>query len=151
MDSLILVGEFDEKNGRPLLEGTLYIPRLRVGLKIDFLVDTGADITTLSPVDGSDMGVDYDALIESTMSVRGVGGVGETYVEKAILVFNEPGKAICWYHLSLDILQPQVHLEEIPSLLGRDILNRMHIRYSFPTNTLTFHVETADRIIPIPR
>ena len=150
MDSLILVGAFDEKTGRPFLKATLYLPRLRLQLEIDFLVDTGTDTTTLSPSDGHEMGLNYDDLTQISIPSIGVGGISERYVEQAVVMFDDVDRMVCMYSIDLDILEPQPQIQRLPSLLGRDILNRMHIRYSFPTNTLTFHVETADRIIPLP-
>ena len=150
MDSLILVGAFDEKTGRPFLKATLYLPRLRLQLDIDFLVDTGADITTLSPNDGHEMGLDYDALTQISVPSIGVGGISERYVEQAVVMFDDVDRMVCMYSIDLDILEPQPHIERLPSLLGRDILHRMQIHYSYPTNSLTFQIETADRIIPLP-
>ena len=147
---MILRGSFQKSSGRPFLEGTLFIPRLHVGFRMPFLVDTGADKTTLSPHDGLRIGVNYDALLGYALPTRGIGGFSETYVEKAVIIFDESDDTGCMYHIDLDILKPQAHLAGIPSLLGRDILNHWHIRYSHPTNTLSFQVEDADQMITLP-
>ena len=120
-------------------------------MDIDFLVDSGSGSTTLSPYDGAEMGVHYDSLNMHSAAIVGIGGLSEAYIERANLLFTASDKTVYIYRIGLLILKPKTHLEEIPSLLGRDILHRMQIHYSYPTNTLTFQVETADRIIPIPR
>ena len=97
------------------------------------------------------MGLNYDDLTQISVPSIGVGGISEIYVERAVIMFDESEETGCVYRVDLDILKPQSHIQRLPSLLGRDILHRMQIHYSYPTNTLTFHVETADRIIPIPR
>ena len=47
----MLVGKFDE-SGKPHLRGIIVLPRLSKSIYINFLVDTGADITLLTPSDG---------------------------------------------------------------------------------------------------
>lgn len=143
---MILQGRFGDTSGRPYLEGRLHIPRLRLVTDISFLVDTGADSTTLLPDDAKKMGLDFSALTINSHPSKGVGGFSEGYVEQALLVFNDPGRSICWYNLDLDILKPDEHLREMPSLLGRDVLNRMKMCYSPPTNSLSFQATGADRI-----
>lgn len=53
---MIVKGSFDPTDGRPYVQGLLLIPRWRKLSRIDFLVDTGSDVTTLSPGDGTRMG-----------------------------------------------------------------------------------------------
>ena len=97
------------------------------------------------------MGLDYDALQENPISSYGVGGISESYMESALLLFSGPGNAMCWYRLDLDLLAPDEHILGLPSLLGRDVLNHWHMRYSYPTNSLTFNVGSADQIVPLTR
>ncbi len=147
---MILHGEFDEETGRPLLEGTLSVPRFRLSLKIPFLVDTGSDRTILSPRDGESMGLDYGALDATPFPSVGIGGVEEGFVEQATLMFEGTDNTTFMYFIPLHILKPNAHLEELPSLLGRGVLRNWHMRYSPPTKTLTFQVASADRTIRSP-
>ena len=49
----MLRGRFGHANKRPYIQGRLFIPRLEVWSDVSFLVDTGADKTSLLPADGS--------------------------------------------------------------------------------------------------
>ena len=142
----MLVGRFGKTSGRPYLEGRLLIPRLRVNVGISFCVDTGADSTTLMPGDGNYIGLDYSTLNLSDQSM-GISGTIDSCKENAIVVFSERGLVIHGYDIDLTIIKPDRKmpgLNRLPSLLGRDILNRWTMRYSPPTNRLTFKVVTSD-------
>ena len=71
----MLRGRFGDTSKRPYLEGRLLIPRLRVWSDISFLVDTGADKTTLLPADSLKMGLDYNTLTKSSDPAIGIGGI----------------------------------------------------------------------------
>ncbi len=49
----MLRGRFGHANKRPYIQGRLFIPRLEIWSDVSFLVDTGADKTSLLPADGS--------------------------------------------------------------------------------------------------
>ena len=139
----MLRGWFGDTSGRPFLEGRLFIPRLGLRSDISFLVDTGSDKTTLLPADALRMGIDYALLQASPVPAVGIGGTSRTFVEPAVAVFDEPGVAIYAYRIELEILAPgDDALATAPSLLGRDILRHWLMRYSPPTNRLTFRVPT---------
>jgi hypothetical protein len=112
-------------------------------------VDTGADKTVLLPTDAIKMELDYDALQEDSQPSVGIGGFSYNFVGPAIITFNEPRKAIQAYQIDLLIIEPEVALMELPSLLGRDILNQWRMRYSPTSNRLTFDVITADFTFPL--
>ena len=142
----MLVGGFGKTSGRPYLEGRLLIPRLRINAGIWFCVDTGADSTTLMPRDGNKIGIDYSTLNKSDQSM-GISGAIDSYKEDAIVVFSEQGLVIHGYDIALTVIKPdpkKTGLNRLPSLLGRDILNRWTMRYSPTTNRLTFKVITSD-------
>ena len=61
----MLQGRFGDTSGRPYLEGRFYIPRLGVQGNISFLVDTGADSTTLLPADANKLNIDHSELGKS--------------------------------------------------------------------------------------
>ena len=142
----MLVGRFGNITGRPYLRGRLLIPRLRVNAYIWFCVDTGADNTTLMPLDGHNIALDYSMLNESYQSV-GISGAIDSCKERAIVAFEERGSVIYGYDIDLTVIKPDPErpgLNGLPSLLGRDILNRWTMHYSPTTNSLTFEVITAD-------
>ena len=145
----MLRGRFGDTSGAAFIEGRLFIPRLNIQSNISFCVDTGADKTVLLPTDAIKMELDYDALQEDSQPSVGIGGFSYNFVEPAIITFNEPRKAIQAYQIDLLIIEPEVALMELPSLLGRDILNQWRMRYSPTSNRLTFDVITADFTFPL--
>ena len=145
----MLRGRFGHANKRPYIQGRLFIPRLEIWSDVSFLVDTGADKTSLLPADGSRMGLSYDQLMKSPIPSVGIGGISRSYTEESIVLFNEPGKALYTYEIAIEIVGPDDHIMDIPSLLGRDILNRWRMDYSPTTDELTFQVITADHTIPL--
>ena len=142
----MLIGRFEDATGRPYLDGHLLIPRLRIDIGISFCVDTGADNTTLMPGDGNNIGIDYSTLNKSNQSI-GISGAIDSYKQRAILAFTEQGQIIHGYDIDLTIIAPDPErpgINRLPSLLGRDILNRWTMHYSPTTDSLTFKVETTD-------
>ena len=142
----MLFGRFGNTTGRPYIEGHLLIPRLRINVRVWFCVDTGADNTVLMPRYGNNIGLDYSMLNESYQSV-GISGAIDSCKERAIIAFSEQGPVIYGYDIDLTIIKPDPEkpgLNGLPSLLGRDILNRWTMHYSPTTNSLTFEVITAD-------
>ncbi len=53
----MIIGGFDEY-GRPFIRGRLSIPRLDINSEIDFLLDTGADVTCLHSGDLRQIGTE---------------------------------------------------------------------------------------------
>ena len=145
----MLRGRFGHANKPPYIQGRLFVPRLKIWSDVSFLVDTGADKTTLLPADGLRMGLNYDTLIRSPIPSVGIGGISRSYTEESVVLFNEPGKALYVYEIALEIVGSDDHFMDIPSLLGRDILNRWRMNYSPTTDELTFQVITADHTISL--
>jgi hypothetical protein len=100
---------------------------------VEFLVDTGATRTTISDKEVIRLGLDYAELDKLQAGVFGVGGTVDTYIlEDAKLMFNA-GKMI--QQLPLEQLYILKHsalndkILRIPSVLGRDILNKYSLIY----------------------
>ena len=141
-------GRYGDTSGRPYLEGRLIFPRLRIQGDISFLVDTGADASLLTPLDGRRLGIDYSTL-NGDAEAWGIGGLSHNFLEEAILVFSEPGVALYLYTMDLDIAVPSPEIpDDLPSLLGRDILDHWRMTYSPLKKNLTFKVLEADHTIP---
>ncbi len=140
----MIVGRFVNTTGRPYVGGRLLLPRLRLSTNLSFLVDTGADISTLMPADGLKMGIDYGSLISSTV-VGGMGGYSECFQESAVLGFDEPNRNLLrYYFITLLIPKAQPDLMKLPPILGRDVLDRWHMAYDPSRGTLKFTVRSAD-------
>jgi hypothetical protein len=144
----VLRGRFGDTSGRPYIEGRLFFPRLKIGSNISFCVDTGADRSVLMPGDGKRMRLDYSKLKGSNPSV-GVGGICHNYVESALVVFSEPKRYLHVYDIALQVSAPDSEIMDLPSLLGRDILNKWRMIYNPSKNRLFFEVISADVTVPI--
>lgn len=105
---------------RPFVHGR--VSTGRVVRNVYFRVDTGADITVLSPRDAVSMALDLGSLPRS--DTVGVGGTAATVVAPATITF---GRQV--FPIALRVLLPRQPNEEetfqtVPSLLGRDILSQ---------------------------
>lgn len=146
----MLRGRFGDTTGAPQIEGRLLIPRLKINGHVSFLVDTGADTTTLMPMDGAWLGLDYSKLRNAAKAI-GVGGLATLYKEPAFLVFSEPRTKNYLYSIDISVLEPKPATSKTPSLLGRDILNRWRMSYNATTKRLFFKVLSADATQAVPK
>jgi len=144
----VLRGRFGNTSGRPYIEGRLILSRLGIRSDISWLVDTGADRSLLLPDDGDRMNIDYAKLTGDEESV-GIGGLSHNFVEPAILVFAEPNRFLHVYTLDLTISPPDPDLRDMPSLLGRDVLDQWRITYNPTKQYLGCRVLSADITIPL--
>lgn len=137
-------GRFGNTSGAPHVEGLLTLPDLGVSANVSFLADTGAFKTTLMPMTGQSMGIDYSQFVYTTQ-VFGVGGASRSLPYDASLVFLDPDRQILWaYDIDLVIIAPKPDLSRAPSLLGRDILDRWRMVCDKARGKVTFTVRSAD-------
>ena len=94
------------------------------------------------------MGLPYD-LLRSPQTTVGVGGPVECCPEAALLAFHEDANQIRVYELDIDVLRSDPTTSELPSLLGRDILDCWRMIYAPSMNQLEFEVLKSDATIPI--
>jgi predicted aspartyl protease len=134
-----LIGWFSA--GRPFVDARIVMRRLGIEGTVSFFVDTGADRTILQPLDARDLHLDITRLTGAAR-MFGLGGIVTNFVEPASLVF-ETNETIYAYRLDLVIARP-ADGPQLPSLLGRDILNRWHMTYRPIDNRLEFEVASAD-------
>ena len=112
----------------PYVEGSVRITRWRVEAAVRFLVDTGADTTTLNAEATRSLGIAPAQLAQGQqVAVSGVGGV-TAYVREPAVVRLYDDAAAEWRSFStmLDIHAGEEEDEtaSLPSLLGLDVLNR---------------------------
>ena len=133
------------------MEGRVLIPRFGIDAKVSFLVDTGADTSLIAPADAKQMAIDYSRLAAPVESL-GIGGKALSHPVEGSLVFTDPGRFHYLYHLaSIDVAVPDPEIDEMPSLLGRDVLDRWRMAYDPVKNELSFLVRSWDSVLPIPR
>ena len=140
----MIIGEFDDW-GRPYVEGLVIIPRLNVREVVTFLLDTGADGTCLHPRDARRARMPFNQLENRTTS-KGIGGSSSYFREPAILAFADKPQTR-FYGLELSIAEPHKSNEELPSLLGRDVINHWYMQYDPAVTKLECTVRYADHTL----
>ena len=139
----MIAGWFDTRE-RPTVRARLIIPRMGVDGRIDFLVDTGATLTSLHPDDGQRIGCPFDEL-RNARNMVGVGGSSQYFLEPAVVVLYGEN-SVRPLNVELLVSKPQPPstsdphpvVNRLPSLLGRDVLNRLRMDYDFPSGRLEF-------------
>ena len=133
-----MIASYFSARGTPHVEARLYLPRLHIVGRVNFLVDTGATDTLLHPRDGSNLGVPFEELIDPAER-RGIGGTRTYYGEPAVVLLLDDDS---WrrFDVELYISPPQAVSGALPSLLGRDVLNQIRMDYYFPSGRLEFTV-----------
>ena len=111
----------------PYVEAEVHILRLGLRGKVNFLIDTGADATSLHPGDLGNLGITSRALRQERIEVNGVGGSIAYALEDAAIACYD-GEAGGWRYFPLRIqicaASDAASVQGVPSLLGRDVLNR---------------------------
>lgn len=111
------------------------------------MVDTGADESLLGVQDANRLGVTHGALAAGIPS-RGLGGVTQNLEEPALLVFLATDGMLHVYQTALDVASPGSDVNGLPSLLGRDVLDRWRMDYYPTADRLEFEVISADASRP---
>ena len=132
-------------NGSGFIEARLISKSLQLDEKVSFLVDTGASRTTLLDKDVLWLGIRYDKLTKSKSSLIGIGGtISCFFIEDSILTFRTSKKNI---HVKIPLSVAKHPLEHmpphrkiqilrLPSLLGRDIINKYKLTFDFPRKSI---------------
>jgi len=121
----MITGRFGDTTTSPYIEASVHLPRLRIRGYVSFLVDTGASGSVLMPADAKKLGVNFGRLIHPTTS-HGIGGFSEGFNEVAVVGFSD-GKHVYGFDIELEIAKRTKDNQHLPSLLGRDILNRCRL------------------------
>jgi hypothetical protein len=154
----MLHGRFGNTSGRPYISVRVVFPRLRVDItippqglaQVPFLIDTGADLTTIMPADWSRFCLDINKLT-CPFDTYGVGGKAEGFKETAMVTFLEPDACLRSYKVDIIILKPTPYIMSAPSLLGRDIIQHWAITFDKPKNSVTARVLHADNTVKVPK
>ena len=142
----MLTGRFRGTHRRPFLRGIVRVPLFGIQQPVEFLVDTGADTSALMPRDSVRLGIPFTQLARGPGSI-GIGGPSNEYVARASISFLDSDGRIHSYLLDLAIVGAGSGVDVLPSLLGRDILNRWRMVYDPSIDELSFEVHTADRTL----
>lgn len=139
----VLTGRFGDTSGRPYVEGKIGLPDFSITGGISFLVDTGADRTILMPTDWRLLGLDYSALTGTT-DIGGIGGSVTFLTTKAVIAFVIPSETVYIYEVEIAFAPDDEDYREVPSILGRDILDQWKMTYHPLQKTLEFEILKSD-------
>ena len=141
----MIAGRFER--GRPFLRGDVLVPRLGVRAVVNFLVDTGADVTCLHPKDSVPARISFSQLRNLAVN-RGIGGQSTYFVEQAILSFRDASDGLIYeYEVELYVGKPEDVSHQIPSLLGQDVLKRWRMIHDPASDKLEIQPRDSDYII----
>ena len=141
-----MITGFYNARGRPLIEGEIDL--LHCSGPVRFLLDTGADITTIMPDTGRLLGIDYGRLTFRQDAMRGVSGSIDIAAAVAEIRFVEHNGKDRRYRLNV-CLTPNIEaLEGLPSILGMDILSRWRTDLDPSRGMLRITVRSADLTLP---
>ena len=91
----MITGWYDPRNGRPFVRGLVTVHQLGIQYTVNFLVDTGADLTCLHYPDVAIARVNHQLLSRSSemIGMEGVGGSAEYFITPARVDFlNVPDR-----------------------------------------------------------
>jgi hypothetical protein len=147
----MLRGRFGDTSGQPYIEGRLLIKKLQVCSFFSFCIDTGSDDTVLLPIDSGTIPIDFSKLNEISTSCT-LNGDCNLYIIPARLQFFEP-TCIYSYDIELKIAPMNPEIMELPSIVGRNIIDHWSMNYCRIKKRLNIKVLDADLIqhyIPTP-
>jgi len=133
---LKLIGQIKGDAHRPMVMASVSAnqPKM-VRRRIEFMADTGSDITSISKKDMLAMGISYSALGRPMKNATGIGSEIQRWkVRGAILRFQgDDNKVKTYGPMDIYILKT---LNTTPSLLGRDFIIKYNLKlvYDFPNN-----------------
>ncbi len=145
----MLQGRFGDTSGRPYIAARVGLYATGRYAEVSFLFDTGADITLLMPMDSSALGVDFSAASHVRVPLNGVGGAAWGVLLQGPVAFRDADNSLYVYNLNnLIAAQPTAENVDVPSLLGRNIIDRWDVNYVPSFRTLTARVLSADFTFP---
>lgn len=129
----------------PHIKCYLRCPEKTLSGKLDFLIDTGADFTTIMPDDRQTLVIPSRYLTDGVPSMMfGVGGgTPIKYMQNITFEFKNEDAAIQTIQLErIAVLAPATQhrrlFKGVPSLLGRDILNNCAFEFTPKTVILEY-------------
>ena len=119
-------------------------PIIRVGGDVEFLLDTGADATTLLPDTSNRLGIDVRSVRSPVVHVHGVGGGVSCKSVEADISFPDESHSSGHREFSFHLVLVEGEMSGadegkglLPGLLGRDILNLCECTFNAATGRIT--------------
>ena len=142
----MILGRYGDTTGRPYIQARVKV--LERYVDVSFLVDTGADATVLSPADAGRLGHSSEMFGPRNLVVGGIGDCQALCaVVDALVIFNGETRAQV-YAVDLVVGFADDMREDLPSLLGRDVLDRWLLTYNPTASRLAAEVLDTDWSFP---
>lgn len=139
----MLHGTFGNADGSLRLEGNLILPQLGFQQQTTFVVDTGATSSCVHPRVIRTRGVDMQGVLAlPSYEISGIGGDITVFEAQGILAFQD-ANIVHLYETTIAIFDPD-DPPDIPSIVGRDILERWRMVYARAQGILEFEVLESD-------
>lgn len=128
-------------SGRPHVETFIMVPGMRtMPAAIPLLLDTGSDVSLIQPATGALLGKPTESLTP-TGSSRGVAGTLRWATVPAVMAFQEstwPWRKprMVYFQTNIAVAMPDQGNGNMPSLLGRDIIDGCRLFYDAPSGRL---------------
>ena len=123
--------------GTPYIAALIKCPDLDLAAPLRFLIDTGASRTVISDKDAVKLNLDYKKLEKLEDGLIGIGGEVETYTMNQVRLSFKSNGEVHEEELEVLVLRHQridEKVRKIPSLLGRDVLNKYAFSMSAKRN-----------------
>ena len=138
----MITGWFDY--GHPYLTGVIQIAEYGIAGPIDFMVDTGATFTCIHPKDGFLLALPYDRL-GGEVCVDSGGGKVKRWTVTAVVSFRDDNHLPVYrYEIPVLVAPYDEVSNDLPSVLGQDVLGRCKMVHDRPSGKLEFEVHSAD-------
>jgi len=137
----------------PFVQAALFSPRLNLQGLINFMIDTGADNTTLSLMDVERLNVNYRRLKRrSRVEIAGFGGDQWCYGEEAIVILRDEDANTYIFPIDVHIpVKGKKHEQReqqrrLVSVLGRDVINQCKLIVNFHEGVLEIIAPEGTRL-----
>ncbi len=118
-------------------------------MSVSFLIDTGADVTTVPPEVIQRLQIDYTQF-RNVFIASGIGGSENLFAEPAELFFHDADRGELYrYSTEVCILPLTAQYLTYPSLLGRDVINRWSMLCDPVNGALEIEIRTSDEAIKL--
>jgi len=122
---------------------------------IEFLLDSGASRTTILDNDAVKLGINYSKLGKFEKGTTGIGGVEDSYILPEVRLIFRTTEGLYEEHMKeVFVLKHEVkdreteeRIKRIPSLLGRDFLDKYIVIFHRRTRTVVISDEKQGRHI----
>jgi predicted aspartyl protease len=146
----VIRGSFEGDTARPTVTARVALTTQLVDGEVKFLVDTGAEGTTIAPRDAASLGIDHSQ-IQGLELMKGISGFAAVYVTRGAVILDDLDQGLCTFLVDLSILAADdvdtEIVEDTPSLLGRDVLDRVRMIYHRRGDGLLIEPTEPDAVV----